>query len=52
MSKQKSKPTYESIRYDIRPSSGLTDVESDYLNTVAVLTSWKIIQTVQRWKIN
>ena len=26
------KPTYESIRYDIRPSSGLTDVESDYLN--------------------
>lgn len=25
------KPTYEFIRYDIRPSSGLTDVESDYL---------------------
>ena len=33
MSKKKSKPTYESIRYDIRPSSGLTDVESDYLNS-------------------
>jgi hypothetical protein len=27
------KPIYESIRYDIRPSSGLTDVESDYLNS-------------------
>ena len=25
------KPTYEFIRFDIRPSSGLTDVESDYL---------------------
>lgn len=33
MSKKKVKPTYESIRYDIRPSSGLTDVESDYLNS-------------------
>lgn len=27
----KTKPNYEFIRYDIRPSSGLTDVESDYI---------------------
>lgn len=27
----KPKPVYEFIRYDIRPPSGLTDVESDYI---------------------
>lgn len=32
-SKKLVKPKYESIRYDIRPSSGLTDVESNYLNS-------------------
>jgi len=32
----RSKPTYQFIRYDIRPSSGLTNDESDYISNAIV----------------
>lgn len=44
----KSKPTYEFIRYDIRPPSGLTDVESDYLvKCVDRLQSHKLVKGIR-----
>lgn len=33
---KKAKPTYQFIRYDIRPSSGLTNDESEYLTNCAL----------------
>jgi len=44
----KIKPVYEFIRYDIRPPSGLTDVESDYIvNCVNLLENHSNVQEVQ-----
>lgn len=43
----KSKPTYQFIRYDVRPSAGLTNDESDYLaNCVAKLQNLEFVSEI------